>query len=121
MEADYVSYRLSKNEPNKEILNTAKYIQGINDQQLTLGGVPELYENDEALMKQAIVMFNAAEYDTAEILYKKILQRDPNNTRALMNMAQTCTALGKYKQSQEYYEKVIEIQPRKDDGNYPVI
>ena len=45
--------------------------------------------------------------------YQEIIGKDSTNTRALIEAAECCRTLAKYKQASAYYEKVLEFVPVK--------
>lgn len=110
IETDYTNFKLA--EPKKNVKETADLIQRINQEQLTLGGLPEFFEDDDTLMRQAVVLFNAEDYESAKAYYKKILKRDPENIRVLKNLGQSYTALGMFKKAEECYDKILTLAPR---------
>ena len=45
--------------------------------------------------------------------YQEIIGKDSTNTRALIEAAECCRTLAKYKQASAYYEKVLDLIPSK--------
>ena len=43
--------------------------------------------------------------------YQEIIGKDSTNTRALIEAAECCRTLAKYKQASAYYEKVLDLTP----------
>ncbi len=71
---------------------------------IPVGGSAQSYE--WRVMHQGNTAFRARQYDKAQSLYMKALKRNPSNTRAMFNLADTYLAKGDAQTADSLYDKV---------------
>jgi tetratricopeptide (TPR) repeat protein len=68
----------------------------------------------KARKKLAEVCFEAGKYDLAEREFKKFLKAVPEDTPALLMLAQSCQRTGKDAEALEHYQHILEYDPFED-------
>ncbi|MGB2698361.1 MAG: tetratricopeptide repeat protein [Candidatus Zixiibacteriota bacterium] len=72
----------------------------------------------KVLNAQAQISFNCKEYDKSIEVYRKLLQMDPQNVNAYINMATIFELLRLPDSSKVAYDKVVELDPNYKDAYY---
>ncbi|MCP4215613.1 MAG: tetratricopeptide repeat protein, partial [bacterium] len=72
-------------------------------------------DNIDAQMNYADILHESGRGEEAEVLFEEIITRAPLAVEAYMTLAGACHARGLYKESYDYYLKVLEIR---DSGNF---
>ena len=86
----------------------------------------ELEEESKKLLKIAkdnIILLNILgvaylkkrNFVQAEIAFKKILNKNPNNENALKNLAETCKKMNKISHTIKYYELYLKVKPNDNE------
>lgn len=82
--------------------------------------VIEKYPNDENIVGYTTELINfyiaLNQYDKALAYLSKALEKEPNNSNFIFNIAYLYETEGKFDQAVEYYKKAIEVNP-KDEGS----
>lgn len=67
--------------------------------------------NEEDLNMEAAAHMHRGNYAHAHNLYLRLIDKDPDNQRTLLGLAQTSFRLGDYDEATEYYERLHDLQP----------
>ena len=62
------------------------------------------------LMRKANAQYNSENYSEAEVNYRKVIEKDPDNTRAIYNLGNALLRQGKPKDAMVEYEKAVQIE-----------
>ncbi|MBL8817315.1 MAG: tetratricopeptide repeat protein [Planctomyces sp.] len=83
----------------------------------------ELFESDLAeisqLMNEARSLSNAAKTQSAIILYRQVLSRNPFHTEALNELAELLETAGETDEAKRYRQRIIILQPMKNQHGTP--
>jgi len=99
---------------HKERKDTTAAIQSLLE-------VIEKYPNDENIVGYTTELINfyiaQNQYDKALAYLSKALEKEPNNTNFIFNIAYLYETEGKFDEAVQYYKKAIEINPKDEESN----
>lgn len=72
-------------------------------------------QSAEQWFEQANAAYNAGSYDSAIMLYNKVLQTDLESVPLYFNMGNTYYKIREYPKAIYYYEKALKLDPSNDD------
>jgi|GEM_PF-1274538 len=75
-------------------------------------------DNLQLELQSAEVQYQTRNYSEASRLYKKILQTDPKNVKALYRVGNIEFRSQNWKEARNYYEQVIELSPQHTRAQY---
>ena len=82
---------------------------------LAVVGLAQAQENSDALFERANAAYNVGNYDSAMILYEKIMADDLESVPLYFNMGNTYYKMHEYPMAIYYYEKALKLDPSNDD------
>ena len=72
-------------------------------------------DNCEVWFEQANAAYNVGNYDSAMILYERIVAQDLESVPLYFNMGNTCYKMREYPMAIYYYEKALKLDPSNDE------
>jgi len=75
-------------------------------------------EEIETASGKAEMAYQAGQFKKSLSLWKRVVELDPRNEKALYRMGNTNFRLGNVKLSRDFYEKTVEINPRHSKAHY---
>ena len=83
-------------------------------EQIQMPGIDVMQE----LMQKADIMYQTRDYEQAGNMYKKVLDVDPKNIKALYRLGNIAFRSRDWDSAKKYYDQVIEIEPRHTRAQY---
>lgn len=103
-------------------LNAAAQTMKMNDCEEAMRFSEEAYnvrpDEIKVLNARAQISFNCKHYDTSLEVYRKLLEMDPRNVNAYVNMAMIFELMEHPDSSKVVYDRIIEIDPEYKDAYY---
>lgn len=78
-------------------------------------GQARAQENSDVWFEQANAAYNSGNYDSAMVMYEKILVTDMESVPLYFNMGNTYYKMREYPMAIYYYEKALKLDPSNDD------
>lgn len=77
-------------------------------------------QKPEALLSEANSLYNESEYDSALVMYKKIIDQGYSSASLYYNLGNTYYKLRNYPMSIYYYEKSLKLEPNNEDTKHNI-
>ena len=92
------------------------YFDKIDDKSISMYDRRPIHSEEMKLLEQGNIHLEQREYESAEECYLKVLESNPENPFALLNIGMVYQQKGETDKAAQIYEKLIELDP--DDRNF---